>query len=193
MGVNYAALNAKIAGRHNISAGDGAIMLRWLPRGQVRKLIEDMVAVPGYMRTVKDYIRIWKCARQLNNVNARVAQSILGTEIDLRNIVWLYRMKKFRGIMGEEAYGKLIPVRWRLKNSYWRRLTNALDESALLDVLANGPYANIFDSFVRPERALDAAVARVCRAEAKRYPKSIAALCGFLMQIPALPYMVPSW
>ncbi|MCL2363067.1 MAG: V-type ATPase subunit [Defluviitaleaceae bacterium] len=192
MRINYAALNAKIAGRHKVSAGDGAIILRWLPHGPVRVLIANMVAVPGYARTVEDYIRIWKNARQLRGVNARVAQAILGAEIDLRNFIWMYRLKKYRGITGEEAFGKLVPVRWRLKNACWRRLVNAPDEVALLGALADGPYAKIFGSFVRPEHALDAAVARVCHTEAKRHPQSIAALFGFLLKVPASPYVVPA-
>jgi len=199
MGINYAALNAKIAGRHNVTFGDGARILRWLPHGHTRAFIADMVAVPGYKRAVEDYIRLWQRARQLKGTDARVAQRILGTEIDLRNIVWLYRLIKYRGITGARAFGRLIPVRWRLSLACWQRMANASDEAALLSALVDSTYANIFASFTKPERALDAAVAHVCRVEAKRHPQSIAALCNFLLRVPTAysvpssPYSVPSW
>jgi len=193
MGINYAAINAKIAGKRTVLAGDGALITRWLPHGHVRAFISNMASAPGYTRDVAQYIKLWQQARQLKGTNGRVAQAILGTEIDLRNILWLYRLKKYRGVAGDEAFGKLIPVRWRLTMAWWQRMASAANGTALLDAIASSPYGGVFSSFTQPERALDAAVARMCGIEAKRNPNSIAGLCGFILRVPASPYLVPAW
>ena len=182
MAINYAALNAKIAGMRGKGHGMAKTrILHWLPAGKVKNLVAALVAVPVGTRNVTDYMRLWKQVRGLDSANRRVAMAVLGAEIDMCNIVWLYRLKRFHGVGGDGLFRYLTPVRWRLTTACWQQMAHATDDGALWAVVRSGVYGWAFSSFDQPERAVNAAVAQVCRREMKRNSHTIAGVYGYLV------------
>jgi len=61
------------------------------------------------------YMRIWSLQKKYLSVkNKNILSVVMGTEIDLLNIIWLYRMKKYYKLEENKLYSYLIPVRYKL-------------------------------------------------------------------------------
>ncbi len=68
---------------------------------------------------------------------------IIGTEIDLLNILGIYRMKKYYKLDKEEIENRLISVNYKLsKETIWQ-LINANNEEEFFNIIANTRYAFI--------------------------------------------------
>jgi hypothetical protein len=145
--------------------------VKWLPVGSCRSFALALSKVPTQDRGIKDYLQLWKLAGKLDAYNRRAVLPILGAEIDLCNIIWLYRLTHFREITGEAAFAHLVPVRWRLSRGYLRGLAEGAN---FFQKVKEGYYSKIFSDFVQPERAVRAALLRMCKIQAIAYPNSIA-------------------
>ncbi|MDR1664544.1 MAG: V-type ATPase subunit [Clostridiales bacterium] len=119
----------------------------------------------------------------LDKANSEVMERIIGTEIDMLNILWIYRLKHFYKINDERIFAYLIPIYHRLTAEQVNRMTDCESVDELAEVVAAGPYGSVFASgdarpFNRPEAALSRKLNRVCAAEAKKHPDTLApAVC----------------
>lgn len=165
--MSYAAANTKA--RTQYAQGIAA----WLPHGHTRSFARAWVQTAAADRDMAHYMCLWKLAQRLDAYNKRAILPILGTEIDLRNIVWLYRLTHFHGLSGDAVFAHLIPVRWRLTQEYLRRLAGVRTED-FLETVKQGHYSWVFADFSRPEKAIQSALLRIYKRQAIAYPHSFA-------------------
>lgn len=84
--------------------------------------------------------KIYNLAKKVN----KNLQILIGTEIDLLNIIWIYRAKKYFGYSVEDTREILIPVNYKINKRIQEELLNCIDFNEIKTVLENTVYKNVF-------------------------------------------------
>lgn len=84
--------------------------------------------------------KIYNLAKKVN----KNLQFLIGTEIDLLNIIWIYRAKKYFGYSVEDTREILIPVNYKINKRMQEELLNCIDFNEIKTVLENTVYKNVF-------------------------------------------------
>ncbi|MCL2084854.1 MAG: V-type ATPase subunit [Oscillospiraceae bacterium] len=74
----------------------------------------------------------------------RALRDAVGFEVDMVNIMTIFRIRRHFPKMEDDMAGYLLPVSYKLKPSVVKRMMAASDEAAMLDVLRGAGYARIF-------------------------------------------------
>jgi len=174
-----AALVAKILSRR-VKVADGANtldLLRYLTKKSEKKFIASFIN-NHEPKDLQYYLTIWRSIKMLNEPHRKAMQQVLGAEIDLQNILWAYRLKRFYGLYGDETYSYLIPIRHRLSKESLAKIVACKDVRSMQAELCNTIYKTVFDNFSTPEQKLAEAIKLQYRKESRC--SHIALLCGYL-------------
>ncbi len=91
------------------------------------------------------FTRAWKLIRRnLRGRDQRIVSESFGTEIDILNIMWILRCKKYFGTPKELIYAFVIPYRYRLSRETLVALVEAGSVEELYAVLEKHPYKQVF-------------------------------------------------
>lgn len=71
-------------------------------------------------------------------------QDIIGTEIDLLNIIWIYRAKKYFGYSEEEIKQIIIPINYKLSKSVIKELLSVENYEDIFEIIERTKYKNVF-------------------------------------------------
>jgi len=71
-------------------------------------------------------------------------QNIIGTEIDLLNIIWIYRARKYFKYSENDILNIIIPVHYKLSKETIIKLANISDFEELKSILDETIYKNVF-------------------------------------------------
>ncbi len=71
-------------------------------------------------------------------------QDIIGTEIDLLNIIWIYRAKKYFKYSADEIKQIIIPINYKLSKSILRELLNVTNYEDIFEIVEKTKYKNVF-------------------------------------------------
>jgi len=197
--MNYAALNAKICamgarltdmqGREPIA--DAANICRYISGKPQRDFVMAM-ALAAHGADIHYYATQWKRLNRLDKPNRIAIKGILGAEIDLVNILWMYRLKRYHRVTGNATFGHLIPIRYLLSRETTRHMADCISPAALIDEVENSPYAmdfvNISERFMQagaptPEQMLAIAIGKRYQSAARRYPNTLAPALAYLQRI----------
>ena len=186
--MTYCSVNAKVLAMNETSKGDviqdAARLKHFIHSRPVRKFVEFMVLglASGEM-DVAYYLGLWKHILMLDKLSRGVMRRIVGTEIDLQNILWMYRLKRFYGVAGDSTFGYLIPVGNRLSKETITHMANCKNVGELINVLAQSPYGGVFGDFSHGEKRLFDAVSKAYKRESRQNLNSIATVCGYLYDV----------
>jgi len=196
-------LNASIERtlRHAVISAANSICL-YIPDKAQRSYITAMASTADPANSVNPagdnhqsrfhyYIAQWKQLARLDKANRTALRSILGAEIDLNNILWMYRLKRYHRIKGDSTYGYLVPIRYKLSKPMTQRMADSETPKALLEEIAQCPYATTIvfthtkaewgsPSHFTPEQQLSQAIDRCYQAAARRYPNTLAPALAYL-------------
>jgi len=130
------------------------------------------------------FINQWKRLSHLDKKNRAALRGALGAEIDMNNILWMYRLKKYHRIKGDATYGYLVPIRYKLSTEMTQKMAHAESPGLFLDEVAVSPYAKDID-FAKPapEQQLAKAIEKRYQAAARRYPNSLATALAYLHKL----------
>jgi len=182
--MNYSAILAKIGAmkgkKMSIDQAASSICL-YLSDVCQRKFI---LAAASIDTDINSYITMWKTLSQMDTTNIRIIRRILGSEIDMTNIIWMYRLKRYRRIKGDATYGYLIPIRSRLSVVATQKMAECETPRHLVDEIENSVYAKkiYFNKKITPEQQLTAYIAKCYKAAAKQYPNTMAPVLAYLYQ-----------
>ena len=139
----------------------------------VRNFIKTMA---GNLTTNHWSYILWGKLPTLDKPNRNALRRVLGTEIDLRNILWLYRLKQFHNTQGNASLGSLIPASHRLARETLTALVNCKDAGTLTQALTKTSYRRIFTT---PEdfRLGEQALSRAVRAQFRKESLTAGAVC----------------
>lgn len=146
------------------------------------KLKSDFFSI-GMMLDRAYYMLLWRAASKLDQSERPVFEQLVGAKIDLLNIMWIYRGKKYFGFKNEIIYTYLIPVHYRLTPEDIKGMVECEDAQRIPLMIKKAGYARLFenvdgDFFIEEnERLME-------KLRAKRifvnYPKTMAAVFAYL-------------
>ena len=80
----------------------------------------------------------------LGGIEGRLLRMLIGTRVDLMNIYWIYRARRFFDMSPEEALSLIIKARYRADFKLLRKIAFA-PLNAMSSVLSGTPYSRVFE------------------------------------------------
>ncbi|MDR2750111.1 MAG: V-type ATPase subunit [Clostridiales bacterium] len=105
---------------------------------------------------------------------------IKGIEVDLRNIMWVWRLKSYYKLPDIMIYAHLIPLSKRLRKEALVAMVQAKSVPELESLIAQSPYAGVFDGKESLEMSFGREMARVYKRALAMRPNSLAAASLYL-------------
>lgn len=85
--------------------------------------------------------KIWKMINKgFKGKEKKRMQVLFGTQIDMLNIMWVYRSKKFYNVDAKEIYLTIIPIHYHLKKEQLMKLTESTGVTDFLQILKDTHY-----------------------------------------------------
>jgi len=183
---DYESVIAEIESEANLRQGitQAAVSIcRYIPQ-KAQKSFVIAAATPAE-DLITYYMAQWKKLSQMDKPNRIAIKGILGAEIDLTNILWIHRLKRYHRIKGSETYGYLIPIRHKLSPAETQHMAEAGTQKALFDVVAAGPYGMdykhvITQQHISPEQALANIIDAKYQSAARRHLNTLAPTLAYL-------------
>jgi len=160
---------------------DAARLMHYINERPAKKFIKSMAAGLANGKTDIDYyLSLWRSLDALDKVSQHAMKRVIGVEIDLRNILWMYRLKRHYNIVGGATYGHLIPL--GNKTDMTTRMAECKNVAGLLAEISHSLYSGVFGDFSHGEQRLVDAVKKQYRKQSRQYPNSIVVVCGYLYE-----------
>lgn len=126
---------------------------------------------------------LWKKEKRLLKGKEReVFTRDCGTKMDLLNLQWIYRAKKYYHMVPPDIYSLTIPIQYRLKHEEFKALVEAPSVEEFVKLAEETYYARHYD--IGNERTLEQMYRDVQRvlylADRRRNPYSVAAINTYL-------------
>ncbi len=88
---------------------------------------------------------IWKKRKKyFKGSELKTLTDCIGSEIDMLNIIWIYRAKKFFKMTSSELVAMLIPINYRIKKEKMQQLIEAIDVNDLINIVQGTYYGVLF-------------------------------------------------
>ena len=129
--------------------------------------------------------KMWKLKeKQLKGDNLKSMTHSLGTEIDLLNIMWLYRSKKFYDIRSTDSYAYIIPLNYKLTKPELVKLMETATIDEFIVVLLTTYYGNISQSLINGSMEFTCLkiISKIYKNDKSNYPSSMAPINNYLFQ-----------
>ncbi|MBP3361368.1 MAG: V-type ATPase subunit [Clostridia bacterium] len=91
------------------------------------------------------YTMLWKAKDKLPKAEAKVFEEFVGSSIDMLNLMWIYRGKKYFDFDNEIIYTYLIPVRYRLSSEDIKSMVSASSDAGVLNYVRDSGYRELFE------------------------------------------------
>lgn len=156
--------------------------------------MKDLTASSEHPPTLFDYemrldllhiSSMWKAKnKSLSRQERTIITQGFGSRLDLLNIQWIYRSKKYYSLPAADIYALLIPVNHRLKQDQILRLAEAEDMTAFYNILRSTYYGKFTDRDLTAIPDLEALyqqiLDRIYSANSRRHPYTAAILDSYL-------------
>lgn len=132
------------------------------------------------------FSKLWKLSQSL--LKGKELQSLsacYGCKIDLLNIQWIYRSKKYYKLSPADIYALVIPVSYKLKKQDLMHLVEAPSIEEFNSALSTTYYAKFFPSDVSGENLEDLyfrLLYKINYASGRKNPYSVASINTYLYQ-----------
>lgn len=128
---------------------------------------------------------IWKAREKLlGKKEQQILAECFGCQLDLMNVQWIYRSKKYYALPAADIYALLIPVQYRLKPAEIRRMVEAATLEEFFTALQSTRYGNFSaaDAQAHPDlEALNEQIQnRIYHMVSRKNPYTIAILDSYL-------------
>lgn len=92
------------------------------------------------------YMKLWKLQNKyLDKSNKKEVSKINGVEIDIQNILWIYRLKTYYKIKPEFIYTYLIPYHYKISNQEIKSMAESNSVEELRANVLNTKYKKYFE------------------------------------------------
>ncbi len=130
------------------------------------------------------YTTLWHAKdKYLSTDEAKLIASLFGARIDLLNIIWIYRGKKYFDFKSDMIYTYLIPVRGSLKPENIKAMVDAETIDMMIAAARETKYAPLFEDYEDSGWYIEERYRRMCKQIASRmlseHPDSMAAIISY--------------
>lgn len=166
----------------NLKGTDYYDAIKYVSKANITEIAEYELALEKYY-----YQNIWKKRKLLfDDGDLKTITDAIGTEIDLLNLSWIYRSKKYYKLNYNEVIAMLIPIKYRITKEELDDILNSQDLKDFFEKVKDTRYGGVFsednikDHKVekRYEDLLDKIYSRYFKLE----PYSVAALNNYLYE-----------
>ncbi len=92
------------------------------------------------------YKLLWGSAdKYLSGNEKKLFEDFVGTDVDMLNIMWIYRSKKYFKFDNKIIYTYLLPVKYKLNDALLTSMVEAQDPENIPKLLENTKYKDLFD------------------------------------------------
>ncbi len=131
------------------------------------------------------YQRLFECIARFSSVDKSIARKILGVEIDIENINWLIRLRKYYSLGMGEILDWVIPGGEKINKDRVREFYTSDGLSKVVESLALGPYVKLKDLVEENIYLLENFLYEVLLHQVKRtlagFPFTIGTVLGYLI------------
>jgi V/A-type H+-transporting ATPase subunit C len=152
--------------------------LRKLEDVHEAKLVDYDLALSIYY-----YKSVWKNQQKsLKKEEIEIFKRDMGTEVDLMNLQWIYRAKKYYHMSTAELYGFTIPIQYGLTMLEFKSLMEAHTVEEFLHILETTKYADKIklDEGVNIEKASNKILTRLFTLDRRKHPYTFASIHTYL-------------
>ena len=190
--MNYSAVltkikakNAKLLEKHDFEQNHAQILQREVIGDEISCIKSDFAQISTYLheKPIRDFVGLWReydlqdIWRKLGGLpqhDRRQLKNIIGTEIDLQNILYLYRLRQFYGIVGDAVFTHLTPICHKLSPAETKTLAEAKSIEDFSRLLENGVYSGVFGG-----NFCEQAVSRAMRKQYKKAMGNLPKICEY--------------
>lgn len=91
------------------------------------------------------FTSLWKTIQKsYKGDNLKILKETLGAKLDMLNIQWIYRSKKYYHMTAADIYSLIIPVHYKLNAETVKQMAEAESAEALIGILKNNYYGRHF-------------------------------------------------
>ena len=129
------------------------------------------------------FTRMWKQKEQVRNRKESEALTrTFGSKMDLLNMMWIYRARKYYQMSEASTYALVIPINYRLSDDEIRSMVTARDEKELEEAFQRTYYGKKFMDLDGEdlEQLYQQFLFRVYGEEQRKNPYSMAAVTAYL-------------
>lgn len=129
------------------------------------------------------FTSIWKrIAKFTDSAGVKSITETFGSQIDLLNIQWIYRSKRYYQMTPADIYALIIPVHYKLKKDAMSAMVEAASVKDLAEILQTTYYAKHFQevNFTTLEHMYRSTIKKLHENAARKYPYSIACISSYL-------------
>ncbi len=131
------------------------------------------------------YIELWRAKdKYLTREEADIFANLVGSRIDMLNMIWIYRGKKYFNFDPDMMFTYIIPVRNRLTPDNIKAMVGAKNAAEMTDAVKATKYAPLFDMVAEDGYYAEEQFRRLCKKDAARImntrPLSMAAIFAYL-------------
>jgi len=128
------------------------------------------------------FSKVWKLRGLVGRDEQEVIRTTFGTKIDLLNLQWIYRSKKYYNMDSAIIYSMLIPVNHKLRDAQVRTLINAQTPEEFDEAFNATKYArfNPGDDPGELFGVMDDILAHIYKIQSRKHPFSVAPIMKYL-------------
>ena len=120
--------------------------------------------------------------KMLGGNDKKIVSEAFGREIDMLNLMWIYRCKRYYNMEHEMIFPAIIPIHHKISKQWLQDIIATADLQSFLSMAEQTPYFALFDSLAERfiEQNYTAITANNMRRMIRRSPFSIACVTVYL-------------
>lgn len=129
--------------------------------------------------------RVWTLIdKLLKGGEQKAIKHTVGSQIDLLNILWIYRSKKYYSLESSKIYGCIIPVHYKLRNEQLTKLVETSTVDEFMSALSSTYYGRSLKEVgeTSMEAVYRTTMNKLHKQNVRNYPASIAPLYSYLFR-----------
>lgn len=128
---------------------------------------------------------LWKIkTKELTKQEQKILDQCFGCRLDLLNLQWIYRARRYYHLSPTDIYALLIPVNYKLRTAQVKQLVEATTTEEFYTVLKSTAYGTLSDADLNGQPDLEALyhqlLNRIYHNTSRKHPYSIAVLDSYL-------------
>jgi len=129
------------------------------------------------------FTNTWKwISKMSDSTGMKVLTETFGSQIDLLNIQWIYRSKRYYRMTAADIYALIIPIHYKLKKNTISAMVEAASVEEIAEILQTTYYAKHFReaTITTLEQMYRNILKKLYENSVRKHPYSIACICTYL-------------